>query len=455
MLSTLLLFAIGQDAAAIEQVVKAEMASQGIPGLSILVQRGDDVLLRAAYGRANVELDVPARPDNVYNSGSITKTFTALTVMSLVEEGKLSLDDKVARYVEQAPETWSAITVKHLLSHTSGIPEYALIEGLYLTEEYTREFWWQKIAPLPLDFVTGKRFAYSNSNYTVLSQVIEKVTGKGFYEAVQERVISKAGLKDTKFRQTNEIVPRLATGYFKVGEEMIVSPSEASSSAFGAGGIVTTVDDLAAFLRACREGKIVSKATLAQMQTPNRTDDGRKTGYGLGWFVRDLNGHPMHSHAGNTAGYSASMAYFPDQDLTVCVMGNVYAFSGDNLAIMVARSIVEDLRPKKMTESADPDPELTKTLSKALDDLIAGKADNDDFDAEYRGQFDTGRGRMVLGSFAQYRDYEGFAFLEKRSDDPDTLYYYRIKKGDRTYRVVFTVTKERRVFAVSVQREEG
>ena len=455
MLATLLLFATIQDAATIEGVVKGEMERQGIPGIAVLVKRGDEVLLRSAYGVANVELEVPSKPENVYNVGSITKTFTALTVMSLVEEGKLSLDDKVSKHVEQAPEAWSAITVKHLLTHTSGIPEYALIEGLYLTDEYTREFWWEKIGPLPLDFATGKRFAYSNSNYTVLSQIIEKVSGARYYDAVQERVIKKAGLTHTRFRQTNEIIPNLATGYYKAGDTMIISPSEASSSAYGAGGIVTTVDDLDRLLRACRSGAIVSKATLAKMQTANRTDDGRKTGYGLGWFIRDLSGHPMVSHAGNTAGYSASMAYFPDQDLTVCLAGNVYAFSGDNMAIQIARALVPELRPQQMSERSDPDPELAKTLQKALDDLIAGKTDNDSFDAEYRGQFDTGRGRMVLGSFAQYRDYQGFAFLEKKAEDPDTLYFYRIRKNDRSFRVVFTVTKERKVFAIGVQREEG
>jgi serine beta-lactamase-like protein LACTB len=455
MLSTLLLFAIPHDAAAIESVVKAEMERQGIPGISVLVKRGDDVVLRSAYGVANVELEVPARPENVYNAGSITKTFTALTVMSLVEEGKLSLDENVSKHVSRAPETWSEITVKNLLSHTSGIPEYALIPGLGLIEEYTRDFWWEKIGPLPLDFKTGTRFAYSNSNFTVLSEIIEKVSGKSYYDSVRERVIDKIGLKDTKFRQTNEIVPRLATGYFKTGEGMIVSPSEASSSAYGAGGIVTCVDDLAAFLAAVGAGRVVSRETLRQMQTANRTADGRKTIYGLGWFVRDLSGHPMVSHAGNTAGYSASMAYFPDEDLTVCVMGNVYAFSGDNLAIAIARAIEPELRPLKLAPKTDPEPALTKTLFSAFSGLTEGKTDSEVLDADYRAQFETGRGRMSLGGFAQYKDYEGPQFLDRKPEEPDTLYSYRIKKGDRSFRVVFTVTKDRKVFAVSVQREEG
>jgi D-alanyl-D-alanine carboxypeptidase len=455
MLATLLLFATSQDTAAIEALVKSEVERQGIPGISVLVMRDDQVLLRDAYGKANIELDVPATPDNVYNVGSIAKTFTALTVMSLVEEGKLSLDDKVSKHVAKAPESWSEVTVRNLLSHTSGIPEYALIEGLGLIDEYTREFWWEKIGPLPLDFKTNTRFAYSNSNYTVLSEVIEKVGGKPYYEAVKERVFDKAGLTNSKFRQTNEIVPKLATGYYKAGNTMIVSPSEASSSAYGAGGIVTTVDDLAKFLHAVRDGRVVSPSTLKQMQTMNRTADGRKTTYGLGWFVRDLNGHPMYSHGGNTAGYSAGMAYFPDENLTVVVAGNVYAFSGDAMAIAIARAVAPELRPLKLTEKTDPNPDLSKTLAAALGSLIEGKTDNASFDADYRGQLESPRGRMGLAGFAQYRDYEGFSFLDKRQDDPDTLYTYRIKKGERTFRVVFTVTKAQKVFSIAVQREDG
>jgi CubicO group peptidase (beta-lactamase class C family) len=308
---------------------------------------------------------------------------------------------------------------------------------------------------MPLDFAPNVRFAYSNSNYTVLSQVIEKVSGKGYYEAVQERVIAKAGLKNTKFRGSNEIIPRMASGYFKVGNDLIVSPLEATNSAYGAGGIVTTIDDLAQFLRACLDGKVVTKATLAKMQTPNRTADGRKTGYGLGWFVRDLNGHAMVSHAGNTAGYSASMAYFPDSDLTVTLAGNVYAFSGDGMAIAIARLIEPSLRPAVLTEKSDPNPALTKSLFDAFGALIEGKTDSPVFDKEYRGQLETPRGRMSLGGFAQYRDYEAPKFLDRKAEEPDTLYTYRIKKGDRTFRVVFTVTKDNKVFSVGVQREDG
>ena len=455
MLSTLLLVAVAQsqDAEAIDRAVRQEVERQAIPGLSLLVMKGGKTVLRTAYGKANIELDVPAVPENVYNAGSITKTFTALTAMSLVEEGKLSLDDTVSKHVSRAPEGWSAITVRNLLSHTSGIAEYALVEGLGLIDEYTRETWWEKIGPMPLDFVTGKRFAYSNSNYTVLSEIIEKVSGKPYYEAVRERVIEKAGLKSTKFRQTNEIIAMTATGYMKVGDGMIVSPSEASSSAFGAGGLVTTVDDLAAFLVAVHAGKVVSKETLRAMQTPNRTSDGRKTSYGLGWFVRDVSGSPMVSHGGNTAGYSASMAYFPSQDLTVTLMGNVYAFGGDSLAILVARAIEPGLRPIVYEEKSDPDPALTKSLFEAFGTLIDGSTDSAMFDPEYRGQLESPRGRMGLGGYAQYRGYEGPAFLDRRAEDPDTVYLYRIRKGEAAFRVTFTVTKERKVFAVAVARE--
>lgn len=458
MVPSLLLFVLNapvQDAQSIERVLEQEMQRQGIPGISILVKRGDEVVLRGAFGKANIELNVPAKPENIYNCGSITKTFTALTVMQLVEEGKLSLDDPVSKYFDSFPKQWEGSTIKNLLTHTSGIPEYALVPDLGLTDEHSREEWWAKMGVMPLDFAPNKRFAYSNSNFVLLADIITKIVGRPYKEVVKERIFDKVGLPHTKFRETNEIIMNTATGYFRVGQDMIVSPSEASSSASGDGGIVSCVDDLTKYIEAVNTGRIVSLDTLRRMQTPNRTSDGRKTIYGLGWFVRELNGLPMVSHAGNTAGYSASIAYFPSAKITVALMGNVYAFSGDNLAIQVARAIEPSLRYVPLEEKPDPNPTLTNSLFELLDSLIEGRTDSALLDEEYKGSLETPRGRMSLGGFAQYRDHEAPRFVEKRADDPDTLFVYRMKKADRSYRVAFTVTKENKVFAVSVQREEA
>lgn len=439
----------------IDAFILQTMEQQKVPGMAVLIKKGDRVIKRKAYGVASVELEVPFKETTVYETGSIGKTFTALAVMKLVEEGKLSLDDKLKKSVPETPDAWAHISLKQLITHTSGIPEYVLFDGLRLDQNFEAPKWWEVMSSKPLDFVSGSQFQYSNSNFYLLALVIEKVSGKNFEDYVDEVVIKPCGLKNTLYRTSGTVIAGIADGYFNFENRLSRAGLSGESANFGAGGLASTVDDTALFLKAVHDGKVVSKATLAKMQEPNRLANGRKTIYGYGWFVRSVNQQPMVSHAGNCVGYSAGMAYFPKQDLTVALGANVYAISGDNLAIRLATLLEPDLKPKKPVAQKDPTPELSDKLIAALKALGGGDTKHALFDKDMQERLSTPRGQMGLPGFRQYAQLDKFEFCGTENDDPDTVYIYRLFKGERTFVARFTVTKDKLVYTVGVSVEEA
>jgi len=444
---------------AIDDAVTAEMKRLGIPGLSLVIYKNDVLVKKSAYGVSDLELGTPTKPEHRFQTGSIGKTLTATLVMQLVQEGKWSLSDPVKKHYPDAPAAWDRITLKHLLTHTSGLPDYALVPGLGLVERWTPEEWEWKIVTLPLDFETGTAFAYSNTNYYLLGLLIARVTGKPYEDVLAERVLKPAGMKDTEPMQNRPIVAGRAKGYWQMPDGQKVNAPEMVEGGAD-GGLIGTADDLAAFERAFRTGKLVKLETAKEMQTSLRLPDKRQSGYGYGWFVRDLYGHPWLSHGGNTAGFAASVSRFPDQDLTVAVVCNLASVQGDNLARRIAEVAAPALVPPQWAEKPDPDPQRTEKLLGALRALAEGKTDTDALDPTFRARFATPRGRMGLGGFAPFREVREAAFLEERVPDPvagDKQVRYRVRIGPakRPFNLLFTVTPEGRVLSIGVRAEEG
>lgn len=438
----------------IDAFVRQTMEQQHVPGFVVLVKKGDQVLKRKAYGVASVELGVPFAEDTVFETGSIGKTFTALAVLKLVEQGKLDLASTVKTHFPQAPEAWAAITLQQLLTHTSGLPEYVLFDGLRLDQSFERDQWWSIMKDKPLDFVPGTQFQYSNTNFYLLGHVVEHVSKTPFREFVMNEVVKPCGLSEaTRYRTDGAIVPKVADGYFNFGNTLTRASLGTDSSGFGAGGMVSTVDDLARFLEAVTDGKVVKTDTLKLMQAPNRTANGRKTMYGQGWFTRQVAGQLMVSHAGNCVGYSAGMAYFPRQDLTVTLGANVYAVSGDNLAIKIAQLVEPSLVPAKPVKRDDSEAEFSAQLVGALKALGGGDTKNALFDEDMKNRLATPRGQMGLPAMRAYAELDGFEFCGTEPDDPDTVYVYRLKKGDKSFVARFTVTKDKKIYTISVSPE--
>lgn len=437
----------------IDDLIQREIETKRIPGAAVLILKDDQVVKRTAYGLADVEQQVKMMPEAVFESGSIGKTFTATVIMQLVEEGKLSLDDPIAKHLgDKVPEKWRANTVRHLLAHQSGIPEYALVPSLGLVETWTLDDWWKKMTELPMDFAVGARFAYSNSNYLLLGLIAQAVAGEDINVLRTKRILEKLELKNSLVEDARRIVPNRIPGYLLLPNG--IARGMAIPHVYGDGSLLNSLEDLATFEKAFREGRLVKPETRDLMQTAQRTTNGRKTGYGLGWMVREVNGVPTISHGGNTGAFSNSLFTVPSEKLTIVLTMNVHNQSGDGLAQRIAEHYAPALAPIAYKESPDPDPARTEKLLKSVKALAAGELASADLDPDYLERLQTARGRMGLGALARFRTVESMAFLNQEKADPDTLLRYRTKVDGKSVLLTLVVTSEGRLFQVGF-RDEG
>ncbi|WP_430911207.1 serine hydrolase [Methylobacterium sp. sgz302541] len=296
---------------------------------AILVARDGKPIFRRAYGLANREWGIPNGLDTRFRIASLTKAFTAAAILQLAEAGKLGLDDPVRRFVPDAPAIWERVTLRHLLQHSSGIINYTALPS-YLPKLSRIEQSPSEIVALttaePLLFEPGTRFEYSNTNYVLLGMTVEAASGLPYARYLRERLIGPLGLKDTDYDDVSAILPRRASGYRRGQAQWRNAAPTASSVPYAAGGLYSTVDDLAAWIRALLSDKLLSPASREAMFT----DGG--FGYGLGWFVGKGNERRLWSHGGSIPGYLAMADIYPDERLSVIVLANTETAPAQKMA---------------------------------------------------------------------------------------------------------------------------
>ncbi len=310
-----------------DEFVSTEMRTQHIPGAALAVVRDGKIVKAAGYGQSNVELGVATKPESIFQTGSVGKQFTATAVMILVEEGKIALDDKISKHFPDGPAAWKDITVRHLLTHTSGIPDYTSEKtggAVNLRMDYTEAELVKKIAGLPLDFQPGEKWSYSNSGYLLLGVLIHNVTGEFYGDFLQQRVFQPLQMTSTRIISEADIVPNRSAGYRLVKGELKnqewVSPS-LNTTADGA--LYTNVLDLAKWDAALYTQKLLKKSSFEQMWTPVKLNSGKTFPYGFGWSVADVNGHPLLEHGGAWQGFTTHISRYVDDRLTIVVMTNL------------------------------------------------------------------------------------------------------------------------------------
>jgi serine beta-lactamase-like protein LACTB len=285
---------------------------EGGPGAAVLVVRGGRTILRRGYGLASVELGVKVEPGQLFRIGSVTKTFTAAAVLLLVEEGRVALDAPIGRYLAGTPRAWRAVTVEHLLTHTSGIPSFTEARGFWrrAAQDLTPEESLQSIWNEPLQFRPGTAWHYDNSGYVLLGMVIEKVSGQRYGDFLQERILGPLGLSHTRLGDTRALIPGMVSGY---APGPVPAAPISLQQAFAAGALVSTVDDLAAFTLALHQGRLLKPETVRRMTTPYRLRDGSENpgGYGYGLSIRRLGGRTLVGHAGDIDGFHAMVEADP------------------------------------------------------------------------------------------------------------------------------------------------
>ena len=347
--------AAGPDPAAIDAYVRAEMGRLHVPGLSLAVVKDGQVVYQQAYGLANVELNVPVTADTVFQIQSITKTFTATAVMMLVEDGKLALDNPIGKYLDGTPESWNAITLRHLLSHTSGIKDFINEPTASLRIDVTEQEVFDATAPRPLNFTPGEKYAYSNTNYHLLAMIIRKVTGQSYADFLAERVFRPLGMDHTRVQDLSALIPGRADGYLWRDDRLVHGEYIAQSIlSYGGGGILSTTTDLAKWDAALRTEKLLKKSTLEQMFTPVTLNDGGKSTYGLGWGVGAYQGHRFVGHSGgHVTGFQSYIRRYLDEGLTVIVLVNQ---NGEGEPKTLAEHVVAMVDPTLAPPSEPPHP---------------------------------------------------------------------------------------------------
>ena len=300
-----------------EQVIRSFVTAKQFMG-SVLVARGDDVLLDKGYGFADLEWDIPNTPTTKFRLGSVTKQFTAASILLLEERRKLSVNDTVKKYMRDAPPAWDKITIFNLLTQTSGIPnftsfpDYASLEPFAATPEQLVTRFRDK----PLDFQSGEKWSYSNSGYVLLGYLIEKISGESYAKFVQENIFTPLGMKDSGYDSNSAIVAHRAKGYQMGPEGPVHAGYLDMSILLSAGGLYSTTEDLLRWVQGLFGGKLLSAASLEKMTTPYKDD------YAFGLLVHTAGGQKVVEHTGGLEGFNTIVRYFPEDKLTVIVLSN-------------------------------------------------------------------------------------------------------------------------------------
>ena len=317
--------------------VREEMQRQHIPGLALLVTRSGKIVRAEGFGLANVELQVPVKPETVFQSGSVGKQFTATAVMMLVEEGKVGLDDPLTKYFPDAPDSWKEVTVRELLSHTGGFGDYP--EKFDFRKDWTEALLLKQVEHIPLAYPPGTKWEYSNLGFLTLGILIHRVTGEFYGDFLQQRIFQPLGMQMTRIISEADIVPNRAAGYRLVKGELKnqewVAPMVNTTAD---GSLYFSILDLAKWDAALYTEKLLKRSTLDQMWTPATLKNGQpnKDGYGFGWFTGERHGHRVINHDGAWQGFKTAIARYVDDQLTVVVLTNLAEAKPGKIAEHVA-----------------------------------------------------------------------------------------------------------------------
>ena len=309
---------------AVADYVKSEMERQHIPGLALLVTRDGKIVRSEGFGLANVELQVPVKPETIFQSGSVGKQFTATAVMMLVEAGKIGLNDPLTKYFPDAPPSWKNVTVRELLSHTGGFGDYP--KNFNFRKDWTEPQLLKLVESIPLAYPPGTKWEYSNLGYLTLGILIHRVSGEFYGDFLQQRIFQPLGMQATRIISEADIVPNRAAGYRLVKGELKnqewVAPAMNTTAD---GSLYFSIVDFSKWDAALYEGKLLKPSSFDLMWTPVKLKNGQpnKAGYGFGWFIEERNGHRCIHHDGSWQGFETAIDRYVDDHLSVVALTNL------------------------------------------------------------------------------------------------------------------------------------
>ncbi len=329
-------------AAEFDKILSTQFKSDG-PGCAALVAYKGEIIYKKAFGLANIENTVPMNADMIFRIGSITKQFTAIAILRLLEQGKLDLQDELTKYIPDYPVNGKKITIEHLLTHTSGIKSYtgmeefnAAIQGKDMKVDELIAFFKNQ----PMDFDPGTNWKYNNSGYVLLGAILEKITGKPYGEYIEETIFKPLGMKNSLYGSNSKIIPNRASGYDPAKAGIQNASYLSMTLPYAAGSLMSSVEDLYKWNRALRSNQMVKRETLEKAFTGYKLQTGRNTHYGYGWSVGDIGNHRVIEHSGGIPGYLSDALYAPEDDIFIAVLSNCTCNPPDGLLQKMTASVL-------------------------------------------------------------------------------------------------------------------
>jgi CubicO group peptidase (beta-lactamase class C family) len=320
------------------------------PGAAVAVVKDGAVAYQKGYGSANLEYDIPIVPSSVFNIGSVSKQFTTFAVTTLAQQGKLSLDDDIRQYVTEVPDFGKTITIRHLMNHTSGLrshwPLFALA-GWRLNDDVTTNDDVLRMVERQreLNFDPGDEYLYCNTGYTLLAELVDRVTGMSFRDYTQKHIFEPLGMNDSHFHDDHEMIIKNRTYAYKL-RDGVLKKSISNNEVVGNGHLYTTAEDLTKWMVNLKSGAIGGKAVIEQMEEPGVLNNGDTLTYALGLVVNEYRGLRRIGHGGSHSSYRAYLGYFPERDFGVVVLSNLGSFNPSRLAMQVADVYLQDVFPE-------------------------------------------------------------------------------------------------------------
>ena len=293
-------------------------------GATALVARKGQIIYKKAFGMANLEYNIPMQVDNIFKIGSITKQFTAVAILQLVEQGKLNLQDDITKFIPDYPTQGHKITIEHLLTHTSGIQNYTEMKDFEyrMSLDFNPSEFLNHFKNQPMESAPGTKWNYNNSGYFLLGYVIEKISGKTYPQYVEENFFKPLGMTSSLYGSDSKIIKNRAGGYDKDSIGVVNAPKLSMTQPYSGGSIQSTVDDLFKWHQAIHSYKLLKKESLDKAFKKYKLTDGTETDYGFGWFLKNVQESPTIEHSGGISGFLTQSIYLPKEDVFVAVFSN-------------------------------------------------------------------------------------------------------------------------------------
>ena len=452
--------ASAQTVADVDAVVQKLIESK-TPAAGVAVVRDGKVVLAKGYGAADVETKTLATENTAFQIASVTKQFTAVAVVMLVEEGKLKLEDPLGRYVPDVPGKWSGVTIRQLLNQVSGIPNYTAVGKLVSEKSYTQPEILALVKDVPHRFEPGTKWEYSNTNYFLLGMVIEKASGKSYSDFMRERIFKPLGMTSTVINTSGLKIKNAALGYTRQNGSWQRSKIDDPSQPWAAGAIVSTPADMAKWAMAVGEGKLLRKASWDEALKSGTLADGKPANYAFGWQVRKFGETNHLSHGGGIAGFNSFIARFPAENLTVVVLANTigpaqelaFKIAGVYLP-QVAAELAKQEAEKNVAAIPDADPETTKFLRGVFEGMVRGEADPAHYSEEMKKFLFPDNVKQLKGPLGGQGPLKVFELLSAETTDGLKRRAYRATfESGMKVRIYFVIDAQGKIAGANVRPE--